>query len=61
MITFKGVIQEKGDKGAFFNIMLADTFGATEEELGLFEEDILSLSDNATDMNGNYLMDFGGN
>lgn len=59
MITFKGVIQDKGEKGVFFNILDVDNREATEEELELFDEDILSLSDNATDMNGNYLLNFG--
>jgi hypothetical protein len=59
MITFRGVIQEKGDKEAFFNILDVDNREATEEELELFDEDILSISDNATDINGNYLLDFG--
>lgn len=59
MIIFRGTIQEKGEGDVFFNITMVDNTGATEGELELFDEDILSISDNATDINGNYLLDFG--
>lgn len=60
MITFKGIVRQRKNGEVYMDLFEIDRRRETVKEKELFDEDILSLADGALDIDGNYLLNFGG-